>query len=221
MRAAIVSGEDLAAELQCTVLYRGSVERVRAADGAQLVRLAAAGELDVIVIDAAFPGAAALVAALRQDASTRAIPIVALGRSEFSVEQLDVLQAGANAILPLSDAGSWDDRLLRLLHVPLRRATRLAVALEVEGGARGGQRFEGRALNLSVNGLLLECPHALEVGDDVRFACQLPAGRGQVSATGTVVRVHPPHGYGVEITSVEGDGRLRIRSYVESSAGAE
>ena len=105
---------------------------------------------------------------------------------------------------------------MRLVHVPVRKATRLPVDIAVEGGMRGGLRFSGRALNLSVNGVLLECGQALDVGDDLRLLFQLPAGHGAVTATGTVVRLRPPQQYGIEITSVEGDGRVRIKRYVES-----
>ena len=64
------------------------------------------------------PGAAAIVAALRQDPITRPTAIVALGRSEFGFDHLDLLEAGANAILPLPPGHDWDDRLMRLIHVP-------------------------------------------------------------------------------------------------------
>ncbi|HXY38225.1 MAG TPA: PilZ domain-containing protein, partial [Vicinamibacteria bacterium] len=108
-----------------------------------------------------------------------------------------------------------DDRLVRLVRVPLRAATRLSVDVAVEGGLRGGARFGGRALNLSVNGLLLECRQPLEVGDDLRLGFELP-GFGTVSAAGTVVRARPPHQYGVEITTAAEEGRQHIKRYVDS-----
>jgi hypothetical protein len=141
---------------------------------------------------------------------------VALGRAEFDFAHLALLEAGANAILPLPPGPDWDDRLTRLIHVPVRRETRFGVNLAVEGGLRGGLRFDGRALNLSVHGILLECRHPLDVGDDLRLAFAMPEGQGGVRATGTVVRLSPPYRFGVEITSVEGDGRIRIKRYVES-----
>jgi Tfp pilus assembly protein PilZ len=109
---------------------------------------------------------------------------------------------------------------MRLIHVPLRRATRFLVDIAIEGGLRSGQRFSGRALNLSVNGLLLECRQPLEIGDDVRLTFDLPDSPGTVVATGTLVRQTPPHHFGVEITSVEGDGRVRIKRFVESGPAA-
>ncbi len=77
-----------------------------------------------------------VVAALRQDPITRPTAIVALGRSEFGFDHLDLLEAGANAILPLPPGHDWDDRLMRLIHVPVRQATRFPVDIALEGGLR-------------------------------------------------------------------------------------
>jgi CheY-like chemotaxis protein len=211
-----VSAADLSADLRETLLFRSNVERHGARSFADVRQLAAGGRPDVVVVDSALPGAAAVVAALRQDVATRSLAIVALGRSEFGFGQLDLLDAGANAILPLPPGADWDDRLMRLVHVPVRKATRLEVDIAVEGGLRGGLRFTGRALNLSVNGLLLDCAQPLEVGDDVRLEFELPR-HGCVRAAATVVRLRSPQQCGVEITAVESDGRVRIKRYVESA----
>jgi CheY-like chemotaxis protein len=216
IRAALVADTDLAPELGGTVLFRHNVERLRARGAEDVRRAADAGRLDVVVIDSALPGAAAVVAALRQDPITRPTAIVALGRTEFGFEHLDILEAGANAILPLPPDHDWDDRLVRLIHVPVRRATRFPVDIAVVGGLGSGAAFTGRALNLSVHGLLLECRQALQVGEDLRFAFEMPPSHGTVRGTGTVVRAPSAHHFGVELTSVEGDGRVRIKRYVES-----
>ena len=220
IRAVVVAASDLARELSGTALFRSNVERVKALSASDVRRFADESHVDVVIVDSAIPGAAGLVAALRQDPATRTTAIVALGRSDFGFSHLDLLEAGANAILPLPPGADWDDRLMRLIHVPVRRATRFPVDIAIEGGLRGGLRFSGRALNLSVNGLLLECREPLEIGDDVRLGFELPGGHGPVAATGTVVRQTPPHHFGVEITSVEADGRVRIKHYVEASPAA-
>jgi CheY-like chemotaxis protein len=216
IRAVIVSMADVGRELEGTVLFRQNVERRVAYEPDEVHRLADQDRLDVVVMDAAMPGAAAFVAVLRQDPLTRTTAIVALGRAEFDFAHLALLEAGANAILPLPPGPDWDDRLMRLIHVPARREARFGVDLAIEGGLRGGQRFRGRALNLSVHGILIECRHPLDVGDDVRLVFAMPDGQGGIAGTGTIVRQSPPHRFGVEITSVEGDGRLRIKRYVES-----
>jgi CheY-like chemotaxis protein len=216
IRAALVAASDLTPELGGTALFRDSVERILVSGADEIRRLADEGRLDVVVVDSALPGAAGVVAALRQDPITRPTAIVALGRSEFGFDHLDLLEAGANAILPLPPGHDWDDRLMRIIHVPVRRATRFPVNLALEGGLQNGLPVSGRALNLSVHGLLLECDHPLQVGEDIRFCFEMPGHKGAIRGTGTVVRAAAARHFGVELTHVEGDGRVRIKRYVES-----
>ncbi len=216
IRAVLLAPKNLSSELGGTVLFRNNVERIPAAGAEEVRQLADGGRLDVVVVDSALPGAAALVAALRQDPITRAIAIVALGRSEFGFDHLHLLEAGANAILPLPPAQDWDDRLMRLIHVPVRKTTRFPVNLSLQGGLRDGASFAARVVNLSVHGLLLECRHPLKVGEDVRLRFDMPSGHGPVEARGTVVRQALADRFGVELTQVDGDGRVRIKRYVEA-----
>ncbi len=217
IRAVLVSAADLADELKDTVLYRSNFERLRATTLAEVRAHAGRAGIDVVIVDSAIPGAPGLVAGLRQDPLTRPTAVVGLGRSAFGLSHLDLLQAGANAILPLPPGPDWDDRLMRLVHVPIRKATRFSVALAVDGGLRGGLRLSGRVLNISVHGLLLECSETVEIGDDLRLDFELPGGHGRVCGTGTVVREPRGQCFGVELTHVDDDGRVRIKRYVESA----
>ena len=54
------------------------------------------------------------------------------------------------------------------------------------------------------------------MGEDLRFSFEMPGDRGGVQGTGTVVRAASAHRFGVELTHVDGDGRVRIKRYVES-----
>jgi CheY-like chemotaxis protein len=216
IRAAVAAPSDLAPELGGTVLFRHNVERVLVSGADEIRRLADEGRLDVVVVDSALPGASGLVATLRQDPVTRPTAIVVLGRAEFGFDHLDLLEVGANAILPMPPGHDWDDRLMRLIHVPVRRGTRFPVDVALEGGLQSGLPFTGRALNLSVHGLLLECGEPLQVGEDLRLSFEIPGETGGVQGTGTVVREASTHLFGVELTHVDGDGRVRIKRYVES-----
>jgi CheY-like chemotaxis protein len=216
IRAVIVTRTDLAPELRGTALFRHNVQRVVVSGAEEVRRLADKGKLDVVVVDSAVPGAAGVVAALRQNPLTRPTAIVALGRSEFGFDHLDLLEAGANAILPLPPGHDWDDRLMRIIHVPVRRAARFPVDLALEGGLQTGLRVKGRALNLSVHGFLLECDHPLQVGEDIRISFEMPGHKVGIRGTGTVVRAAAAGHFGVELTHVDDDGRVRIKRYVET-----
>jgi hypothetical protein len=215
IRTVIVSASDLAAELGHTILFRSNVERLHASRTEDVLRIADAGRLALVVVDSGLPGAKGVVEALRQDPLTRNTAIVALGRSEFGFGHLDLLEAGANTVMPMPPDREWDDRLTRLMHVPARKASRLPADVTIEGGLSGGLSFTGRVVNLSVHGLLLECPHPLEVGEDLSLSFMMPR-QGGVRGTGTVVRVAEEDRFGVELTHVEGDGRAQIKRYVEA-----
>jgi hypothetical protein len=105
---------------------------------------------------------------------------------------------------------------MRLIHVPVRKTTRFPVNLSLQGGLRSGVAFAARVVNLSVHGVLLECRHPLRVGEDVRLAFDMPHGHGLVQADGTVVRQAHADRFGIELTHVAGDGRVRIKRYVEA-----
>jgi hypothetical protein len=161
-------------------------------------------------------GAASFVSRLRHDPATHAISIVAIGCDELGASDLDLLESGANAILRLPPTSDWDDRLYRLIHVPMRRSVRFEVRFQVDGGfGPEGETFQGYGENLSVNGLLFETERRLAVGDDLYFAFQLQGVAGVIEGTGTVARLAGPRRYGLELTHVQGDGRQSIRAFVE------
>jgi CheY-like chemotaxis protein len=216
IHAVVLAPRDLEEELRGTLLWRSNVARTMAKTAEEVRRVAEAERADIVVLDSALGTAAEIAGALRRDPLTRTISIVALGRENLGFALVDLLEAGVNAILPLPPGPDWDDRLMRLVHVPVRKVTRLPVSFAVGGGRRSGEAFLGRALNLSVHGILLESALPLEVGEDVRLRFDLPDPFGPVRGTGTVVRIAPSQHFGIELTSVEEDGRIRLRRFVEA-----
>jgi hypothetical protein len=219
IRAVIVSEKEFEDELRDTLLGRRNVVRLRAAGVEDVRRAVQEGRVDIVILDGAFPNVVAVALALREDPLTRSLSIAGLGHSDVGPVLVELLDAGVNAILPLPPGAHWDDRLMRLANVPARKVARLPVSFAVGVGRGQGEPFAGWVFNLSVNGLLLRSSFPLEVGEDLRLAFELPEPFGPVRGTGTVVRLASPNGVGVELTSVEGDGRVRIKRFVESSPG--
>jgi CheY-like chemotaxis protein len=213
----LCSPRSLEGELSQTVLWGQNVERRLARDREQARLLAARGKPDIIVVDQDFDGAVRLVTAFREDPYTRRISIVALARGDFDPSELELLQAGANGILRIPPGPDWDDRLVRLMHIPQRREGRFGVYLRLDAEFAGGEAFAANALNLSVNGILVVSSRILKIGDDVHYAFKVPGDPVLIDGSGTVVRqgVEPLH-YGIELTHVKGDGRVRIKKYVEA-----
>jgi DNA-binding response OmpR family regulator len=220
LTALILAPEPLDAELADTVLWRQNVERYEAISLEQARHLVSGGRPDILIVDQRMPNAPAIVAQLRQHPQTRGVSIVALARGDFEPAEIALLEAGANAILRLPPGEDWDDRLERLIHVPLRRASRFSVHVQIDSRLEvAGRIFPVTAVNLSVNGMLVESAQGLRVGDDVQFAFRLPQSDDVVAGMGTVVReAGPPGQFGVELTHVQGDGRVRIKLYVEAES---
>jgi CheY-like chemotaxis protein len=220
LTALILAPEPLDAELADTVLWRDNVERYEAISLEQVRHLVSGGRPDILVVDQRMANAPAIVAQLRQDPRTRGVSIVALARGDFEPAEVALLEAGANAILRLPPDAEWDDRLERLIHVPLRRAARFGVHVEISSRFEvAGRIFPVTAVNLSVNGMLVESAQDLRVGDDVQFAFRLPHSDEVVAGMGTVIReAGSPGQFGVELTHVQGNGRVRIKLFVEAES---
>lgn len=214
--ALICSEKDLEGELGHTLLWRSGFDRHRTAAVEDARRLAAAAKPDIVVVDRELPGAVKLVVALRGDPSTKHVSIAVVARGDFDPSELELLEAGANAILRLPAGPDWDTRLMRLVQIPARRNTRLPVSLRVDATVSlEAKAVAATALNISENGLLLEARGALlQVGDDLHL--ELPLHDGILGVEARVVRLAGPGYFGVQLLSVDDTTRERIRAFVSS-----
>lgn len=208
---------DLEADLRGTVLWRADFERhlARRLEDAQLMALTETPEL--VVVERELSWAPELVRVLRADPLTRAVSIAVVSRGEFNPREVELLEAGANAVLRLPVGPDWDERLSRLAHVPTRAEARCGVDFEVDATVRqGAPSLRGLALDLSTTGMLLQSPVELSVGEDVDFRFHLPGAGPLVAGCGRVVRQAGERRYGVEFYGLEGLGSEDVRRYVEA-----
>lgn len=208
---------DLEADLRGTVLWRADFERhlARRLEDAQLMALTETPEL--VVVERELSWAPELVRVLRADPLTRAVSIAVVTRGEFNPREVELLEAGANAVLRLPVGPDWDERLSRLAHVPTRAEARCGVDFEVDATVRqGAPSLRGVALDLSTTGMLLQSPVELSVGEDVDFRFHLPGAGPLVAGCGRVVRQAGERRYGVEFYGLEGQGSEDVRRYVEA-----
>lgn len=215
----LCSARDLEPELCHTFLWRDDVKRHVARRLEEALSLALAARPHVVAVDRDLPRAEALISGLRQDPSTRPLSIVILARGDLDPGEVELLEAGANAILRLPPSAEWDDRLVKLIQVPVRREGRFPVHFEVE--ARSPMAPEpgiALALNLSLHGMLIECSSPLEVGDDLRFSFRLPGPDAAVTGSGRVVRQARTDRYGIEFRALHADGGEKIEGFVGSLA---
>jgi CheY-like chemotaxis protein len=175
---------------------------------------------DLVLVDRDMSEASRIVLALRRDPGTRRTSIVVVARGELDSSEVELLEAGANGILRLPVSPEWDERLERLMLVPIRRDARLTVNFEVE--ARTGSGVEGSsatALNISTSGMLIDSPLPLHIGDDVDFSFHLPGSDVAIRGCGRVVRQAGRTQFGLEFYGIEGEGRDLIAAWVASRDG--
>jgi hypothetical protein len=169
-----------------------------------------------VIVDRDLPQATELVHDLRADPSTRATSIAVIARGELRGVELELLEAGANAVLRLPPGPEWDDRLSRLLNVPVRRRVRGSVRLEFEGRSGRVQGARGTVVDLSVTGMLVACPVAIEVGADLDFRFRLPGRGAAITGSGRVVRRDRNGRLGIEFYGLEGDGSERVARFTQA-----
>jgi CheY-like chemotaxis protein len=216
----ICSSRDLAVELTRTMVYRGNMERMTAVRDKDAREKAAATPPHLVVMDRDFPGGADFLTWLRSEPATRAASVVVASRGDFDHSEVALLELGANAVLRLPAGPDWDARLDQLIAVPTRKDARFGVYFAVETLLGPEMAGLGTALNLSINGMLLECSEALGIGDDIDLQFTLPGFDKGVLARGRVVRVARPGRYGIHLMNFAPGGREIVRAFVEGLSKA-
>jgi len=210
----ICAPDPLSDELNDTLLWRADIERHLATGFEEAMITAVAAKPNLIVVDRELPQARRLVADLRGDARTRAVSIAIVARGDFEPSDLELLEAGANAILRYPPGPEWAERLGRLLEVAVRRHARIPVYLEFQAVGRDGARLAtGMILDVSVSGVLLETQAPLEVGAEIDVRFRLSASGPPVEARARVVRVAARSRYGAEFQALDDGGRERLARF--------
>src|SRR5688572_8255419 len=99
------------------MLWRQGLQRHEASRIEEALASAASARPQLIVIDRRLPRAHELIVSIRKNAAIRSCSIVVLARGDFETAEIDLLEAGANAILRFPAGPEWDERLDRLLKV--------------------------------------------------------------------------------------------------------
>ncbi len=212
----ICASEDLEPSLGGTVLWRQEFQRHFAGTLDEARSAALAARPAMVLLDRDLPWAADLVRAIRQHATTRRCSLAVVAHGDFQPVELELLEAGANAVLRLPPDEDWDKRLARLLQVTARRETRVPIHLQLEASLGAAEEpFTASTVNVSETGMLIQSPVPLGLGRELDFALQIPGMAGLISGRARVVRLASRYEYGVEFTDVDGDVLERLRDFLQ------
>ena len=212
----ICTHSDVEADLAQTLLYRHDVDRHLRIKMDDARMLAVAAQPRLVLIDRDLPWAARFVTALREDAATRGLSLVVMARGDFDPSEVDLLEAGANAILRLPAGPEWNERLQRLMDVPVRKDARFPVSFRVDTLGAGDDAAPAQALNLSASGMLLEAVASLSVGDEVELQFRLPDSERVLRARGRVMRIATPGQFGMEFQAPAAEDVQHIQRFLDT-----
>jgi CheY-like chemotaxis protein len=185
--------------LDRTLLWRGGLERRMVQTIQEAGAAMAAPRPVLLVVDRDLPGLEGFIRQLRSHERYRTLSIVVAARGEMRPSELQLLEAGANAILRLPAGPVWDARLSRLIEVPSRKAVRAPVRLELEGRTLlDVETINATVLNVSSTGMLIECDRPLDLQSDLGFTFFLPGGKTPLVGRGRVVRHAGAGRFGIE-----------------------
>jgi hypothetical protein len=209
LRIVLCSEFDLRAELAASGIGRQGIDlyRARGLDEARVLATSLGAQL--FLVDRDLPRALAFVQGVREDPATRSRSLAVLARGDLEPLEIELLEAGANAILRLPPDDSWAERLTRLLNVPQRMQARTAVELSIELPQHGPAVLA----DLSASGMRLECEAPLPLFGELAFRFRLPDGGAHVEGRARVVRHSPPDAWGLEFTELAERHRNALRDF--------
>lgn len=206
----ICSNRSLDRDLVGTVLFRSGIEREEARSVAEVQARLNAGGVELLGLHRQVPGIETLIASLRRSPALRRLSIVVFSENDFDPSEVEVLEAGANAILRLPPGDDFDTRVGRLMNVPPRRDVRIPVRLQVSATRGFGTAVPVLARNLSSSGILIESSHPLQMGDEIDLDLRFEESGELFSASASVTRTAGPNRYGARFVTINrGEGALK------------
>jgi|GEM_PF-6105115 len=224
-RVLIVSDHDPKADLRGTVLWRKAVMRKLIPDIHSALDQIALFKPRLILID--WPDEAPiypLINSIRQEDSTREAGIVVVSRTLSADAEKELINAGANLILPIpiySDL--WNNRLDQMLNITPRFDTRVGVTFSLWSSNLSADKpeFQGTALNLSVSGMLIKTRKQLDMGSKLDIKFTLPGQDCQLNVVGQIMwcRLASINVYrsGIQFIVMRHNARERITAFIDAS----
>jgi len=213
----ICANRSLDRELQGTVLFRSGIERENARSVAEVQTRLNAGKVALLCLHRNVTGIENLIRNLRKSATLKRMSIVVFSEDDFDPSEVEVLEAGANAILRLPPGDDFDDRLGKLIDVPFRRDVRIPVRLQVAATSGFGATVPVLGLNLSSSGILVESNHPLNMGDEVNIAFRFEETGEIFSATAHITRTAGPNRYGATFETIS-RGEAALKTFLAGTS---
>ncbi|MEO8361722.1 MAG: PilZ domain-containing protein [Vicinamibacteria bacterium] len=215
----ICSSRSLDGILKDTVLFRSGIEREQVRTAAEVQTRLTAGGVALVCIHREVASVEALIRAVRRSPALKRISVIILSEADFDPSEVELLEAGANAILRLPPTDDFNDRVGRLMEVPARRDVRLPVRLQVVASAGFGATVPVLAQNISSSGILIESNHHLNMGDEINVALRFEDSGELFAAAAHITRTAGPNRYGARFVAIT-KGEEALKTFLAGSSKA-
>ncbi|HET7435367.1 MAG TPA: PilZ domain-containing protein [Thermoanaerobaculia bacterium] len=154
---------------------------------------------------------------IRGDDQTRGISLLLVGDRQQTEHSDLCISAGCNDVIyrPLQKR-ELDQKVERLTSIPVRRQLRTITKIEVSL-EKNGRFVLGRSVNISANGMLLECDKVLPQDSTVRLHFYLPADPKPLQIDAEILRAEfsgAMSKYGLRFLETADEDRERIDRFV-------
>jgi len=225
----VVDDIDFFREVMCTYLKRTPAKILQAASAEQALEVARREQPNLIYLDVDMPAMSGIECCrqLKQDRLLQEIPVILIFTPERDATIEEIQDSGCDSYLskPFGREEFLNLGHRFLFHVE-RRERRASCQMTVDFTI-SGQRFRGRAYDLSCHGLYVEWRDDLPPGRLVKASFLLPTVSSRpIDVRGRISWINQgfprrnlkiPQGFGIQFLSLSDESEELIRNYIDRS----
>lgn len=219
LRVLIVDADKASCESIQSAMTASNLETVLETSSSRAAEFLRSEKYDAMFLELQMPSpdGVQLTKLARGSGINRRTPIIMLSGQNAPDGMSKAFEAGANFFLYKPFDRGRLMRVWRAAHGPIeqerRRFHRVEVARQVTVQL-GDDRVDGKTVDLSLQGMLVEGSKSFAVGSQVRFRLELGAGQRAVTGGGKVVRQAGPTRMGIELEGLSGDDAERLQAFL-------
>ena len=219
LRVLIVDADQTSCESIQSAMTASNLETVMETSSSRAAEYLRKEKYDAMFLELHMPSpdGVQLARLARGSGINRRTPIIMLSGQNAPDAMSKAFEAGANFFLFKPFDRSRLMRVWRAAHGPIEQERRRFHRVEIKLPVTlefGDQKMEGKTVDLSQQGMLVETPKLFPVGSQVRFRLALEGGPKAVTGTAKVMRQAGTTRMGLEIEAISSDDGSRLQAFL-------
>lgn len=219
LRVLIVDDDKASCEAIHSAMLASNLDPVMETSSSRAAEFLRNEKYDALFFDVQMPAPDGLQLArlARKSGINRRTPIIMVTGESAPETMSRAFEAGANFFLFKPFDRGRLLRVMRAAHGPIEQERRRFQRVPVECKVAlkfGNQTLDGRSVDLSLQGLLLEASPVVPLGTAVAVRIELTNGSKSVSATGKVVRHAGANRMGIELDGLPMEESERLQAFL-------